>query len=450
MLRARGARGAPRPAPGRRRSARGSWLPRPSWSATRTTARRARRPATSSPRRPRRRTRRRQGCGPRRRPGCRPDGRVPARARRAPRRAGRPGCGHAPSPRRAAAAARGSAGCRRPRPIASRRRRDRLERLAPVLVVLAPRPLDERGELAVGVRMGPANPLQPRRRVVRSRSSVISPISSSTTHAGSVSIGRRAELVQPQAHGPDGVVGAVGHAHRAAERRPQDPPGAIHVAASPSRAAARRRRPRDPRAPAHARSCAARSLDAPERRQPRPQERPEQVVVAEPARPARRAAPRTGWRRQTVEHAAAVLDARDGRAQLGVEGVEHRRLDEELDEVGRQAGQHLAQQEVTDGAIGAGERVEEVVASDAALQRDRRQLRAGRPSLGELVQPVAARRRSTATSCSSKNSDISAGRTAGRRRAARAARRAAAAGPTTAADPTASRRRTGSRPAARR
>ena len=57
-----------------------------------------------------------------------------------------------------------------------------------------------------------------------------------------------------------------------------------------------------------------------------------------------------------------VLDARDGRTQLGIEGVEHRRLDEELHEVGRQAGEHLAQQEVADGAIGRGERVQEVVA----------------------------------------------------------------------------------------
>ena len=54
--------------------------------------------------------------------------------------------------------------------------------------------------------------------------------------------------------------------------------------------------------------------------------------------------------------------------------------------VGRQAGQQLAHQEVADGAIRAGERIQELLRSDAPLQRDRRQLRAGRPSLGELVQ----------------------------------------------------------------
>ena len=87
-----------------------------------------------------------------------------------------------------------------------------------------------------------------------------------------------------------------------------------------------------------------------------------------------------------VQQCRRLFDARDGSAQLGIEDIEHRRLDEELDELGRQAGQQLAHQEVADGAIRAGERIQEVLRSDAPLQRDRRQLRAGRPSLGELVQ----------------------------------------------------------------
>ena len=55
---------------------------------------------------------------------------------------------------------------------------------------------------------------------------------------------------------------------------------------------------------------------------------------------------------------------------------------------GRAEGrQHLAQQEVADGTIGAGEHGQEVGAADAALQRDRRQLHPRRPSLRQLVQP---------------------------------------------------------------
>ena len=46
---------------------------------------------------------------------------------------------------------------------------ERLQWLPAVLVMLAPCALDEGGELAVSIRMGPANPLQPRRRVVRAR-----------------------------------------------------------------------------------------------------------------------------------------------------------------------------------------------------------------------------------------------------------------------------------------
>ena len=89
---------------------------------------------------------------------------------------------------------------------------------------------------------------------------------------------------------------------------------------------------------------------------------------------------------QVVEHCCRFLDAGDRRAQLGIEDVEHRRLDEELDDLGWQAGEHFAHQEVADGAIRTGERLQELLRSDASLQRDRRQLRTCRPSLRELVQ----------------------------------------------------------------
>ena len=82
------------------------------------------------------------------------------------------------------------------------------------------------------------------------------------------------------------------------------------------------------------------------------------------SRPARPAAPGTGWRRAGARgsqpHRSTPVTAA---TQLGIEGVEHRRLDEEVDELGRQAGQHLADEEVADGTIGAGERLQEVVSA---------------------------------------------------------------------------------------
>ena len=89
---------------------------------------------------------------------------------------------------------------------------------------------------------------------------------------------------------------------------------------------------------------------------------------------------------EVVEHCPGFVDAGDRRAQLGVEGVEHRCLDEELDELGWQAGQQFADEEVADGAIGAGERLQELLMVDPSLQGDRRQLRACRPPFRELVQ----------------------------------------------------------------
>ena len=63
------------------------------------------------------------------------------------------------------------------------------------------------------------------------REIVISPITSSTTHAGSVSIDRGlTELAQPQPHGPHRVVGALGDAHGPGHGRSEDSPGPIRVA----------------------------------------------------------------------------------------------------------------------------------------------------------------------------------------------------------------------------
>ena len=79
---------------------------------------------------------------------------------------------------------------------------ERLQWLPAVLVVLAPRALDERGELAVGIGVGPANPLQPRRGVVR-RGRRDQPDDELHDPCRLGLDERGAELVQPQAHRPD-------------------------------------------------------------------------------------------------------------------------------------------------------------------------------------------------------------------------------------------------------
>ena len=116
------------------------------------------------------------------------------------------------------------------------------------------------------------------------------------------------------------------------------------------------------------------------------QERPELVVVAVPSSLLVQGHDEHVGGHEVGEHRPRSFDSCDRRAQLCVEGVEHRRLDEELDERGWQAGQHLADQEVADGAIGVGERLQELLMVDSPLQGDGRQLGARGPSLREVVQ----------------------------------------------------------------
>ena len=131
--------------------------------------------------------------------------------------------------------------------------------------------------------------------------------------------------------------GTFRHAHRSGQGAAQDlahvvgVPGGDGVTQRPLGVAAGLQRPRRP-------FVRERVLDSPERRQSGPQERSEQVVEAEPAAGDRRARPRTGWLRSARSRSAAALSrpltARDSSAS---NVSEHRRLDQELDEVGRQA-----------------------------------------------------------------------------------------------------------------
>ena len=199
-----------------------------------------------------------------------------------------------------------------------------------MLVMLGARHLDQRGELAVGLRMGPANPLQPGRSVVGVAQGDQS--DEQLHHPRRVGLDRRrAELVQPQADRPHGEVRLLQRARRTTERGPHDPARTIRVGhrhgllqradviptilEGRTRPIVRRPEPRG------ARRC-----------QPRPEKRREQVVVAVPAPPLIQGHDEQVGGDEVVEQCRRLFDARDGSAQLGIEDVEHRRLDEELDE----------------------------------------------------------------------------------------------------------------------
>ena len=161
---------------------------------------------------------------------------------------------------------------------------DRLQRLAPLLVVLGAAPSRSARRArrsasgwALRTRSNQAGPSSLSLRV-------ISPMSSSTTHAGSVSIvaapnscnhRRIARTVRSVSSGA-----LVERPSAARTIRPARSASGIAMACCSAPTSS----PRSSRAP-HARSCAARSCVGARRCQPRPEKRREQVVVAVPAPP---------------------------------------------------------------------------------------------------------------------------------------------------------------------
>ena len=97
-------------------------------------------------------------------------------------------------------------------------------------------------------------------------------------------------------------------------------------------------------------------------------------------------------RDQPIEEDGSVVASADLGAQLSVEGIEHGRVDEEIDELRFQVIEHLAQQEIADASIGPREGLQKSASIGAALQRECRQLRPRRPTFGEVVEHLQFRR----------------------------------------------------------
>ena len=216
--------------------------------------------------------------------------------------------------------------------------------------------------------------------------------------------------------------------------------------ASPAAMAWRSARSTKPRASSAREACswAACTRARPERGQPGAQEAPEQVVVAEPVGALVEGDDEQVGGDEVVEDRAGVLDPGHRRAELGVEGVEHGGRDEEVEEVRREAGDDLAQEEVGDGPVGAGEGREELLVGAAALQRDRGELDARRPTLRELVQVAELIGVEDDVVHGEERGELGRARSAGRRRGPRRAGRADGAGRATTAGRSGCRRRTGS------
>ena len=261
----------------------------------------------------------------------------------------------------------------------------RRQRLPAMLAVLAPGAFDEREERALGVRVGLANPLQPRRRILGAAERD-QPDQELQERVRIGVDGHLTELVQPQPDRLHGDAGAVGEAHGAGGRLDQDLPGPLgvadrhHVLQRAGDVAAFLQHPARP-------VVGGVQPRRAQRREAGAQEGGEQMVVAVRTGPIIERDHEEVGREQAVEHQRGVVQARHGGTELRVEGLEHGGGEEELDHVPGEAGQHLAEEEVAHRAIGAGERGDEVVAPGSALEGDRGQLDTGRPSLGELVEP---------------------------------------------------------------
>ena len=89
---------------------------------------------------------------------------------------------------------------------------------------------------------------------------------------------------------------------------------------------------------------------------------------------------------QSRQHRVAVARPGQRVGELGAQGLDDRRAQQEVAQLGWLAGQHLADQVVADGRVGAGEPLDEGARVGMVLQRHRRQAQRCRPALGAPPQ----------------------------------------------------------------
>src|SRR3954447_3797938 len=124
----------------------------------------------------------------------------------------------------------------------------------------------------------------------------------------------------------------------------------------------------------------------PERCQTGPQEGTEQVVIAVPPAFVVEGHDEEIGRDQPIEEDRSIVASAHLGAQLSVEGFQHGGVDEKIDQLRLEVVEYLAQQEVADGSIGPREGLQELASVRTALQRERRQLCAGGPTFGQIVE----------------------------------------------------------------
>ena len=118
-----------------------------------------------------------------------------------------------------------------------------------------------------------------------------------------------------------------------------------------------------------------------------PQERAEEMVVAVPVPGLVQRNHEQVGGEQVLQYRRGVSAPGQPLAQGGVELVEHRREEQELDPIVRERSEYLAHQIVGYRALGRGQCVQEPTAMRCSLERHRCKLDGGRPALRQLAQP---------------------------------------------------------------
>jgi hypothetical protein len=95
---------------------------------------------------------------------------------------------------------------------------------------------------------------------------------------------------------------------------------------------------------------------------------------------------------ELLEDLCRPAPVRDGVTQRAAQPIEDRRAEKKRAELGRLAGEQLPRQVVDEVAVVARESVDHAARIRFTAQRERRQVKRGRPPLRPLLQPLDVRR----------------------------------------------------------